>query len=430
MSTPQQSARGSAPPPVRAGGVGRLSLALGLCVLAGCGSTGVITSLDDLTAHVDQEGVLSLKQQRALSLSGLMPSGPTGSLYRFDGERSPFTSVGLSAITSFDAPEDDDGDDTEASDKTLSYVHQRWIPNTTCMSELVEIRDKLIDVRLAAAKLIRKRVERLAKAPDDRAGADSAVTSAQSTFDTELRTAHRMLDKPGLMVVRVESASEGNWTTRLGEILGLSSERRNDRAGFALLAGLRTSFLFAGNDLVEHFDVLTHDWSLIGRRIPFVIGLFWWGPVPIPYPGQLSYADTFLVTSQLEAQHVLYAQDSVTERKIEAEFEATLDELENLGALAAAEKLEIETVLSSVESLGSMGVVGNVQQRIVPFDMSAAIRELIPDDPRAPLPAPAPGPCGTSHDDAWLTIYAVLSEADDLDTLVSGNLRPHFSSIF
>jgi hypothetical protein len=403
-------------------------------LLPACASTGMINSLDDLTAHVEAEGTLSFKQQRLLSLAGLIPTAPPGEIYRYDGERPPFTAIGISHKQ-----------EPPGSGHTASYVHERTIATDKTVVQLVEIRDKLVEVRQKAAELISARLTRVSAEKDKRSSADSQVATAQKAFDKAMTEAIKMLDGPGLMVIRAETSSSSSLAAKFGTILGLSSDGSRASAGFALLAGLRTSFLHVGHDIVDRIDLVPHDWSLIGRKFPWILGASWISffglfDFPMLYPGQISRDVYFVVTSRLEAEYVLYAQDSVVESKIQAKLDATYEQLSTITNLAQTEKLQIEAVLARVESLGSAGILGPVKERVTLLSESGFFfTDASQDDgggeefegelDRGDGEGDEPND-GTLPGVQWTTVYAIMSEIDDISSLMSGNPRLHFTSLF
>lgn len=384
-------------------------LALGLLLSAGCQSTGMVSSIDDLTAQVDQEGFLTLQQQRLVALSGLIPEGAPGSLYRFRGSRSPFTAIGVSHLPNPAKPL-----------QRHSFYVTREIQSNATDAELVSLRDKLVDVRLAAAKLIRTRIERVGertkKAPDTQriSQLTNDVETAQTDFDTKWKDVVAEVKHKGLMIVRTDRSSSVSLGAKIGAILGLSSAKDEEVGGFAILADLRTSFLYLGNDLEEaHWPKpYGREWNLIGTRFPFVLGLAKWPLLPIELPilGQLHYEDMQVVTSKFEARRVLYLRDQLTESRIQADIKASVDQLRNLNdTLEEIEEVAIEGVLASVESLGNVGIVGEATQTVTLLG-----------------PTPAPG----VQVPVWQSMYEVLSDYDDLRTFTEGRWRLHLTNFF
>lgn len=398
-------------------------LALGLVLSAGCQSTGMVSSIDDLTAQVDQEGFLTLQQQRLVALSGLIPDGAPGSLYRYRGTRSPFTAIGIS---NREAADD--------SERRVSYYVQRTIPCEATDEQLLTLRNKLVEVRLAASELIRARLERVAERVKDKPDATriQAVTqqveTSQDAFDSAWKEVVHQVNTPGLMIVRTDRKSTASLAAKLGSILGLSSEEDQEVGGFAVAAGLRASFLYLGNDLDSDYwpKPYSDDWNLIGNRFPFVIGSADVFDAPaglrmipiiggwIPIPGQCNYEDIQVLTSKFEAERVLYVRDQLTESRIQANLKASVDQLKNLKkTLSEVDEVAIDGVLESVESLGNLGILGAAEERIVALD-------------------PKDGSTATKQTDepSWQTLYEVLSDYDDLLTFARGRTRLHLTNFF
>lgn len=383
----------------------RIQLALPILVLAlasACRSTTLVNSLDDLTAQVDQEGFLTLEQQRILSLSGLAPGGEPGTVYRFRGSRSPFTAVGVSKLC-------------DESGKLASYYVERTIEypepeNGTALDELIDLRDRLIQVRLEAAELIRTRLELLAARAAEPPDADridelvKASDAAQNAFDEAWIFVNERVSRPGVMIIRTNKRTTTSLASRIGSILGFSTTRNRESGGFAILGSLRTSFLYLGNDL--HTDRWAHppgrDWSLVGTRFPYILSF------DFPFLGQWSYEDCMVVTSKFEARWVLYARDQLSESRIQSKLEAAFDDVEELGKI---EDVVIDAVLSSVESLGNTGILGPMETRIVPLEKALSVGEQ-------------------STPASWQPVYQVLSDYNDLHSFALGRWRMHLTRFF
>ena len=126
-----------------------------------------------------------------------------------------------------------------------------------------------------------------------------------------------------------------------------------------------------------------------------------------PYIGQWSVDDVQIVTSRLAAKHVLYGADRFTESRIEANVEASVEQLKNLGdTLAEIDQVKIDGVLSQIESLGNVGVMGEFQQKVVPQCRWDELRDTAPQD-----------------------VYLVMTEYDDLNRFASSTPRLHLSRI-
>ena len=460
----------------------RSSLCVGLLVAglaSACSSAGAITSLDDLTAHVDPSGALeSLPQHRVLSLSGMVPSGEPGRVFRFHNDRSPFTAFGISQRR-YDVPHEGcfqnwcealgDGDSETTceanhgahinqshlavgdlcskkehadcghvtptiSGRTValsqdhereSYYLKRTIPfgddlaDEAALKELLKIRDKLIDVRVAASKVIRLRLEAAARrgsivtTADQEAStsANADADAAQSAFETVWGEAAKMIRRPGLMIIRYNTKEETSLGAKIGSILGFNSESSEENGGFAILGHIELATLYLGDDFDAWAQPPGVDWSLFGARFPFVLG--WWDwdvdlfglPLGLPYPGQLGRDHVQVITSRLAAKYMLYASDRITERKIEANLEASVEQLQNLGdTLTEVDEVAIDAVLGAVESLGTVGVLGEMRQEAVPV---CQWEEL--------------------ENPALQDIYVVMTEYDDLQRFASSKPRLHLT---
>lgn len=386
---------------------------LGSCATGG----GFVSSLDDLTADVDVQGIIDLEQARAISLNGLAPNDGAGGAIRFKASRSPFTAIGISN-TNFDADQAPD-----------SYVEYRTIGESIDLATLIPIRDGLLDVRLKASELIRAiagesaaKVQRAEAAKEEgdqaassRAAAKSAVekaekevASARESFNQSYDKVSKQIDQAGIMIVRVAEQKQRTWSTSLGELLGISGDRKLESTGFAVLGGVRFEMLYAGSDVADLVGSTNRVWKLIGDDFPFVVGLYdLWGLLPwsiFPIPGQVAYDDVWVVTSALRAKHVLYAQDQLTQDRIEANLEASYSELSNLGdTLEKIDKVRVEAVFESLSSLGNTGITGVAEREIV------SLQQLLSNKS-----------AGTA-DEPWQVVYQIGSDLSDLRKFVGEN---------
>ncbi len=166
------------------------------------------------------------------------------------------------------------------------------------------------------------------------------------------------------------------------------------------MGGLRTSFLFLGEDLDEgHWaQPPGRDWNLIGTRFPFFLG------TDFPFIGQWNEEDMKIVTSKLEAEYVLYSRDQLSESQIQGNLKASVDQLRDLSkTLQEVDEVAIEGILNAVEGLGSVGILGAAKQCMHPIDGTPELGEV------------------------WQTVYQVMSDYDDLCFLSAGRPRFHFT---
>ncbi|MHC4376818.1 MAG: hypothetical protein ACYS26_09500 [Planctomycetota bacterium] len=392
---------------------------LGSCATGG----GFVSSLDDLTADVDVQGIIDLEQARSLSLNGLAPNDGAGGAVRFKASRSPFTAIGISNA------------DFTGDSEPESYIERRTIGADIQLAELVPLRDGLLDVRLKASELIRAIAsESAAKARQAEAQEDDSdqaadlrsaaklevqtaaaqVESTRKDFNEAYDAVSKQIDRAGIMIVRVAEQKRSTWAASLGELLGFSSDRKLESTGFAVLGGVSYELLYVGSDVAELVGSTNRVWKLIGDDFPFVLGLYdLWGLLPwdiFPIPGQVAYDDVWVVTSALRAKHVLYAQDQLTQDRIEANLEASYNELSNLDdTLEGLDKVRVEAVFESLSSLGNTGITGVAQREIVSLeDYLGSVRALESQ------------PDGTTEE-VWQVVYQVGSDLSDLRKFVGKN---------
>ncbi len=353
-------------------------------------------------------------------MNGLAPNDGAGGAIRFKASRSPFTAIGIS------------NSNFSGDCKPDTYVERRTIGADIALEELIPIRDGLLDVRLKASELIRAiagesaaKAQQAAAEKDDgdqaaslRSAAKTAVDKAEKevastrdSFNKAYDKVSKQIDRAGVMIVRVAEQKQSTWATSLVEFLGFSSDRKLESTGFAVLGGVQFEMLYAGSDVADLVGSTNRVWKLIGDDFPFVLGLYdLWGLLPwsiFPIPGQVAYDDVWVVTSALRATHVLYAQDQLTQDRIEANLEASYSELSNLGdTLEELDKVRVEAVFESLSSLGNTGITGVAQREIVPLD------EILAES--------VPGASG----EVWQVVYQIGSDLSDLRKFVGkGGVR-------
>ncbi|MCG8345201.1 MAG: hypothetical protein MI685_08610 [Chlorobiales bacterium] len=109
-------------------------------VVAGCSSTsGLITSLEDLTTESRKEGMFKLPQYRVISVPGILPFADAGSLQFYMPRRKPSTSIGL-------------------SDSYSSYVLESVIDGECNQNKFLTIRDNLMRLREKAENFVESKI--------------------------------------------------------------------------------------------------------------------------------------------------------------------------------------------------------------------------------------------------------------------------------
>lgn len=347
-----------------------------------------------------------------------MPEGEPGTTFRYDGSRAPFTSIGISQLPMLEGAESEESEpDYERRsyyvERTVDYVPEARPDESPLNDEewklarLVALRDLLVEVRLRAAESIQARLEAAAAARDglaDEADVNKKMADAdqaQATFDRLWLEAIKTIRRPGLMVVRTNTRKRISLAARVSSVFGLNAASDEEYSGFAIFAGLHTSQLYLGDDLERWAEPPGTDWYLIGTRFPFILDY------RFPFIGQYAHTDVQVLTAKLSADYVLYAADKLSEKQIQTKLEATVEQLSDLStALTEADKVSIEGVLTAVESLGNIGVLGQTTERIVEIGSEGPMAE------------------GKT---VSRTVYEVLTDYDDLERLSRSWPRLHFS---
>jgi hypothetical protein len=289
-------------------------------------------------------------------------------------------------------------------------VGEAILNDSAAIEKLRTVRALLIDTQLAAAEVVRLRLERSLL---QRSGASTAdgkrlealsveIMEAQNAFDDTWRRTVEALKEPGILVVRTNISTQSNLAGRIGAALGFSRSSSRESSSFAILAGIRTRQLFVGSDIKKVTAQPGKTWSLIGNRFPFILGLKW------PFVGQWGHHESRVVTSQLCADHMLYVSDEVSARRTEASLQITKDQLAKLDKLlTATDKIEIESLVAAVESLGNMGVLGTAMTDKHHLD----------------------SPPSESTSTAPQVIFQVLTDYDDLVRFANNKSRYHFINL-
>ncbi|MEM7518274.1 MAG: hypothetical protein AAF368_15295, partial [Planctomycetota bacterium] len=155
-------------------------------------------------------------------------------------------------------------------------------------------------------------------------------------------------------------------------------------------------------------------WRLVGEEFPYILG-FWdlfnrGGFRWLPIIGQIDHGNVWIITSSLKARYILYAQDRLVQSLINANLEASYDQLANAAeTLQDIDKIKIKSVLDSVASLGNTGILGTAKEEIIPLaDLEESLVRRI----------------NALAEDGLTTVYQISTDYTDLSKLVtSGRLR-------
>lgn len=352
----------------------------GILLLTACSSTsGLLTSLEDITTEVDRQGLADVNQTRILSIAGLLAPQQPGELFRFKSHRSASTVIGLT-----DGP----------SYYTTATIDVPDPPKAGEVPEpLIALRDAMLEVRQEGAKAIAKRLalanaRQALAAPNVTDAERQAVTAAEekadaarATFDAALSKAMKLV-KAGTLVMRWETESNTSGNLALGDILSVSGSGSKNTSGFAILHGIRVSVLHVGRDICEVVTNQTKQWHWFETSFPWI-----YAPV--------MDEDVRITSHLLQAKYVVWFQDVTLARRIAAHLKASSDQLGNIAkTLSDLDKIEIDLVLSSIQSLGNMGSMSGIKH-----DRSNNLTQA------------------QKPPDGWQTVYYVDTHLEDLRNL-------------
>ncbi|GAB4262424.1 MAG: hypothetical protein Kow0092_12710 [Deferrisomatales bacterium] len=348
--------------------VALLALALGGCA----GRQGLVTSLEDLTTEYRKEGWVKVPQYRIVSVPGLLPFSEVGALYFYKPRRQPATAIGLSPGRSF--------------------ILVTEVESTCDAPCLLQVRDKLVELRNRAMDVIEARIQltgrrfRAAVGPEapgearpegpEAAAEEAAYRKARQEFDRLHGEVARALQRNGLMLYRWSTSTRVAGGIRLGDLAGGAGKRSARYNGFALVSGLRTATLFVGEDLGRA-------WPALNKRS--------------------RYRNRFeLTTHVMQARHVLYMSEYDLEALVGARIVASYQQMAQIPeTLKQLDRIEIETTLAKLSNLSNMGMVGEATRYALPADWSQeAVR-------------------GRLALDGWQTFYSVDSDLGDLLELLA-----------
>ncbi len=331
---------------------------------SGCSSSseGMLASFIDLSSELAQEGSVHGRQNRVISVPGLLPPPAVGFLYRFHGKRGPTSMIGLSPCK--DSFYITTTIRSRASQKDLQEAQRSFVDMRT--KALAAIQAQLDLARLhhknAVDKLAYAKVEREAKV-------------RVRSFDLAYNNTLKKINGSGILIYRWTSKKAGQGAAQLGgRLFGLGKEKSRTTSGFAFLAGLRTSTLYVGSDI-------RGQWSGLNR-----------GEHP---------RDLRLVTHLRQSRDILYMSDSELASALSLRLKASYKELSSgAAALRDLDKIEINAILMKVENVSNAGWIGPVERQMLPAPWNGNVTEnlfTIMQD------------C-----DSWNTFYFVDVQLDDL----------------
>lgn len=348
-------------------------------IISGCSSTGSqIASFEDLTTEASKEGFTKLPQYRVISIPGFLPFSEVGAVHFYKPQRKPSSAIGISSGQQSYALQTTIGLDEAVEDKTHC--------DTTC---LTGIRDKILQLKDAAARLVETRVNltKLIAAPAT-GGADLVSTAnanyqtARQALDLAHREAVQAIQDQGVMVFRWNTNIHRQGNLGLGTLFTVSGSRDETQSGFGLLSGLRSTTLYIGSDLVDSWDRIDPD-STFTNRLE-------------------------MTTYSLQARHILYMSESDLSLSLGTKLQASYDQLADLSdTFKKLDQIEINAALAKVSNLGNIGVIGGAKTRRIPINWHKTNQS----EERV-------------QQANWQTIYAVKSDLSDMLTMMKQLKEP------
>jgi hypothetical protein len=318
-----------------------INLLFSFTVLFGCSTTGgQITSFEDLTTESKKEGFWKIPQYRVISIPGLLPFASVGGVHFYKAKRKPSSAIGLSYSAS-------------------SYVIETTIESTCDEECMVDVRDKILDVKNAASNLIEDKINlTLLRANQAGSGAEDAekhklhemldsATDKYQTARTDLDEKHREAVKSirnnGVIVFRWNTNTKKSGWFGLGNILGGSKEKDETQSGFGLISGLKVSTLYVGDDIKT-------DWELLNTKS--------------------RYSNRFEVTTYaMQVQRIMYMSEQDLSSSLSANLKASYSQLANISdTIKNLDNIQIQAALSKVSNLSNIGVIGNSVRTSVDVD--------------------------------------------------------------
>jgi hypothetical protein len=334
---------------------------LGVLVLGGCASKGgQVASFEDLTTEAQKEGLVKVPQYRVISISGSLPFDSVGTVDFYKPQRKPSTAISLSR-------------------EGTSKIIESTIEASCDQACLQNVRDKILAVKRAAARLIEARV-RLTKLESSNPATDAAVLTAAGQHYDKARTAlddkHdlavREIKDHGVIIFRWNVSTQKSGSVGLGALFGASGDRDETLSGFGLLSGIKASTLVLSTDFHDE-----------------------WGSLDL----KSKYANRFEVTTKtMHARHIMYMSEQDLSMSLGAHLEASYAQLANIGeTIKELDKIELKAAFSQASNFANVGVIGGTTRKTINVDWTKP--DILDDQSRL---------------DDWQAIYAVKSDIKDL----------------
>ena len=321
----------------------RLFLFCAVVTICGCQhrQQGIITTIDGISSEHSYEGLMMRPAQfRIVNLSGLMPVPEVGLLTFHSPDRGPSTAIGISR------------------DREKSYQLHQTVPFCdNDVDKLIIIRDKLNELNQIAGRLVDARYQRFIfrnrKMAEEEGGSSHAIamgdeiTCLQRRFDDKYSELTTAISDSGIIIFRWTSRSSLDDSGRVGGLLKGDRYREEKQSGYAIVAGLRQSTLFVGEDIREAFPHIRRSNTMDRWNNKYRI----------------------LTTQILQAKHIVWLSDAGWESI--ANIEVKFDPKNTSDLLNQIDQIEIARMQAQMQSLSNMAVISGMKREMKPVDWSA-----------------------------------------------------------
>lgn len=317
-----------------------LMLSGSLCMLSGCSQRIMIGALEDVNTERDDglAGILSnMDQTRTINVSGALPFTSIGQMYRMPMGRHPSMALPMSS----------DG---------KSYIVEILYESQSDLEDLKAIRSKLLLLRKVGEEYLLALLE-LRIAQNERAAINKIEPNErreeQITRLEELKAAiprkeikvqrqssdlvgaeqaaYGAMAKENLIVFDWKAVKESGWSVLLSSIGNLRWSGSEERSGYAVVSGLRITYLETGSDIWTAFDDANLSWFNYKRPI----------------------------TTQLwQAKYVMSLSTFESTQNIASTVKASYRELANIPeTIKEIDRIEIEQTLRRITALSNISTL-------------------------------------------------------------------------
>lgn len=344
-----------------------LCILLSALTFSGCvgGSNRIISSIDDLTSDYEYKGLL-IRQGSQLSIPGHITADGIGQLYFNKAKRGPYNAIGITC-------------------KNKSFYMTKTFNNNVTLQDLIDIRDKIVDLQTTASKLVDNRLSILkddllkiknatkGMSNDDRKKLEVDYNKNKKDFYEIEKKVLKSIKKQGVMIFRWnvedEKGASSNISQSGAKMAAIDYRKSIGKNGFALVGGIRICNLYIGTDLLNAWKGVREFGGFNDQLI-------------IP-------------TTLLQAKNIIYLSSQDISKYVNAQFSFTKEQFAKiLGTPEGIYKLlldqtalEVTTYMARVENISNTGIMGKMDSEFISINLG--------DVPKAKIT------------DGWTTFYQV-----------------------